>query len=108
MGLKVEIAQALAGLSAVAHALGRADAATRLASAADAMREQIGAVLPPVERAARERDVAALREALGDAAFTAAWTAARQCAPEHAISAALGVQTRVSVGWQATGPASCR
>jgi predicted ATPase/transcriptional regulator with XRE-family HTH domain len=93
LGLKAETVQALDGLAAVACDAGQTDSAVRLAGAADALRELIGAVVPPVERAARQRNLAALREALGDDTFTAAWSAARRLTPEQAAATALGVQT---------------
>jgi predicted ATPase/tetratricopeptide (TPR) repeat protein/transcriptional regulator with XRE-family HTH domain len=93
MGTREEIARALAGLSAVAHAMGHAEAAARLAGAADALREQIGAIVPPVERAARERDLAAFREALGNDAFAAVWVAGQRLTPDQEIAAAFGEPT---------------
>jgi tetratricopeptide (TPR) repeat protein len=93
LGLKLETSQALDGLSAVAYATGNADTAVRLAGAADELRQLIGAVVPPVERAARERDLAALCAVLGDDTFAPAWVAARQLTPEQAVAMALAVQT---------------
>jgi tetratricopeptide (TPR) repeat protein len=63
--------------------------ATRLLGAAAALREAIGAPLVPYEQAGYERAVAALRGALGDAAFQTAWAAGHALTPEQAIADAL-------------------
>jgi hypothetical protein len=63
--------------------------ATQLYGAASALREAIGSPLPPVERDAYERSLAAARAQLGDAAFNAAGTAGRKLSLEHAFKLAL-------------------
>jgi predicted ATPase/DNA-binding SARP family transcriptional activator/Tfp pilus assembly protein PilF len=63
--------------------------AARLWGATQALREQIGAPLPPSAREEYDRDVAAARVVLGDEAFSAAWTEGQQMTIEQAISYAL-------------------
>jgi predicted ATPase len=56
----------------------------RLLGAADAIRAAIGAPLAPEESADHQRWLLASREALGDAAFTAAWEQGRAMDPKRA------------------------
>src|SRR5437016_4492331 len=63
--------------------------AARLFGTAQALREAIGAPLPPVERAEHECHLAAARAALGEAAFTLAWMAGRAMSLDQAIDTAM-------------------
>ena len=63
--------------------------AARLWGAAQALREQIGASLPPSAREEYDRDMAAACAVLGDEAFSAAWTEGRRMTKEQAVSYAL-------------------
>jgi predicted ATPase/DNA-binding SARP family transcriptional activator len=63
--------------------------AARLWGAAEALREELRAVLPPNEREEYERLVSQAREALGEEAFAAAWEAGRAMTWEEAIAYAL-------------------
>lgn len=66
--------------------------AARLFGAAEAMRDAIGAPLPPVERPACEQMVASLRATLGEEGLTTAWASGRALvteAMEPAIAYAL-------------------
>lgn len=67
------IAHCLAGLAGVACLQGRVERAGRLAGATDALLERLSSRLEPAHQAAYERDVAALRVRVGEAAFAAAW-----------------------------------
>ncbi|MCW3096470.1 MAG: hypothetical protein JWL77_2088 [Chthonomonadaceae bacterium] len=67
--------------------------AARLWGAAQSLREQMGAPLPPSARDEHDRDVAAAHVALGDEAFPAAWTEGQQMTMEQAISYALEEKT---------------
>jgi tetratricopeptide (TPR) repeat protein len=89
VGDRVGIAACLEGLSCVAFAQGQMERATRLSGAAAALRDEIGAPLPPADRPAYERAVAALHTALGDDAFEAYWEAGRALSLEQAIAEAL-------------------
>jgi hypothetical protein len=72
----------------VAGAEGDAERAARLFGAAEALREALGAPLPPVERAHYDRSIATVRAALGEKAFAAAWTAGRAMPLEAAVARA--------------------
>jgi tetratricopeptide (TPR) repeat protein len=71
------IARALEGLARVAVARGQPERAARRYAAAATLRAEIGAPLPPVDRAAHEQRVAAVRASLGEQAFADAWTEGR-------------------------------
>jgi len=62
----------------------------RLAGAATALRETIGATLTLLERTDLDRAIAAARAVLGEEAFEAAWTQGRALTPEQAIEEAFG------------------
>jgi DNA-binding NarL/FixJ family response regulator len=61
--------------------------AARLWGAAEALRQHIGAPLPPVYRADYERSVAAARAHLGEKPFAAAWAQGRTMTPEQVFAA---------------------
>jgi tetratricopeptide (TPR) repeat protein len=84
-----DVAYSIAGLAAVAGAQQLPNRAVRLLGAAEALREAVGIPLPPAYRAAHERDVAAARAQLDEAAFAAAWAAGRALPLEQAIDEAL-------------------
>jgi tetratricopeptide (TPR) repeat protein len=58
-------------------------------SLADAARAAIGSPRPPNQRGQYEQAIAALRQALGEEAYTAAWNAGKAMALEEAIAFAL-------------------
>ncbi len=87
-GLRWGVAYALEGLAGVAGAQGRATGAARLGGAAAALREAIGAPLPPIERRHHERALAAARAQLGEAAWRAAWDAGRALPFERVLAVA--------------------
>jgi predicted ATPase/DNA-binding SARP family transcriptional activator len=89
LGDRRAIAECLEGLAGAATALGEAPAAARLLGAAEALREAIGAPLPPVEEADRERIVAGLRENSSREAIAEAWAAGRDLTLELAVQEAL-------------------
>ena len=86
---KRDIAYAFVGLAGVAAAQGQAGRAARLLGAAEAVRESIGFVLPPIYRADYDRDEAAVRAQLDEAVFAAAWAAGRAMSLEQAIAYAI-------------------
>jgi hypothetical protein len=63
--------------------------AARLWGAADALRESLGAPLPPHERDEAVREREGLRQALGEEAFAAAFAEGRAMNWERAIAYAL-------------------
>jgi predicted ATPase len=76
----------IAGLAA---AQGEPMQAARLFGAAESLREAIDAPLPPIERAAHDGVVAALRSRLREEVFTAAWRDGRSMTLERAVEYAL-------------------
>jgi hypothetical protein len=65
----------------------------RLWGAADALRQRLGAPLPPDNRDEAEREWEVLREALGAATFAAAFTEGQAMTWEQAIEHALEDET---------------
>ena len=82
-------AESLEGLGWTAAARGRPEAAARLMGAAEALRESIAHSLLPIWTADHEQAVATARSRLGDAAFEAAWSAARALPLDEVIAYAL-------------------
>ena len=93
LGDKWGIAESLEALATLAVAEGRPERAARLRGTAEALREAIHTPLPPNEREQYDRDLAAVREALGEAAFAAAWAEGRRMSMEQVIEYALGKAT---------------
>jgi tetratricopeptide (TPR) repeat protein len=87
-GHKLGTATALEGLAELAAAE-NAERAARLFGAADAIREAIGAPLPPVDRRAHEHDLVAVRAHLAEEAFAQAWAEGQAMSLEQAASYAL-------------------
>jgi predicted ATPase len=92
-GYRRGIAILLGSLAALEQALGHPERAARLWGAAEALREAIGIPIPPNEREAHQRSVAAASEALGREAFAVAWDAGRKMTPEQAAAYALAVRS---------------
>jgi predicted ATPase/DNA-binding CsgD family transcriptional regulator len=84
---KVLIASGLEDLADAIAAQGEPVWATRLWGAAMALRDTIGAPMPPIKRAGYEAATAAVRMHLGEKAFVAAWTQGRMMTPEQALLA---------------------
>jgi len=89
LGYKWGMAAGLEGLAAVAGVQSQPERAARLFGAAMALRESIGATLPPDEHPAYERTLAATRAQLDEATFAAAWAEGRAMTLEQAIAYAL-------------------
>jgi tetratricopeptide (TPR) repeat protein len=83
-------ARCLQGMASVAVARGDAVRSARLCGAAAALRAAIGVQLPASGRASFEKITAGARATLGEAAFTAAWTAGQALSLEAAAADALG------------------
>jgi tetratricopeptide (TPR) repeat protein len=86
-GNRQTVAFGLEGLARVVAVQGALSWAARLWGAAETLRETSGAPIPPVERAAYERSVAATRAQLGGQAFAAAWAEGRTMTPEQVLAA---------------------
>jgi non-specific serine/threonine protein kinase len=89
LGHKGAIVRDLEGLAAVAVAQGQPERAARLFGAVEALRAAMGYPLPPVQRAEHERSIAAVRAALGEATFAAAWAEGQAMPLEAAVADAL-------------------
>jgi hypothetical protein len=76
LGHKLGIANAIEELGAVRAVQGDGVQAAMLFSTAHALREGMGAPLPPVDRAAYDSVVAVCRAQLGETAFDEAWARA--------------------------------
>lgn len=63
--------------------------AARLLGAAAALRDTHGPPVPPIDRAEREHEVAALRAALGEESFAAASVEGQRMELEQAVGVAL-------------------
>jgi len=80
------IASGLAGLARVVAMQGEPAWAVRLWGSAEALREAIGAPLPPIERADYDQAVAAVRDSLGESACVAAWAQGRRMTAEQVLT----------------------
>lgn len=89
MGDRGGMARCMEGLAEVACARGDDERAAKLFGAAEALREQIGAPLPPTDRAHYERHLEAARIRLGEEAFQTAWLEAQSLTLESALQLAL-------------------
>jgi hypothetical protein len=83
------IVQGLEKVAMVAEAQGDVKRAARLLGAVERLRHATDASLAPPEKAAPECLLAAVRAALGEAAFAAAWAAGREMSLDDAIVFAL-------------------
>ena len=89
LGVKQGIAECLDGLAGVGVVLGVPERSARLLGAAEELREIISSPLPPADRAEVDGYVAAVRDALDEEAFEAAWAEGRAMTIEEAIEYAL-------------------
>jgi predicted ATPase/DNA-binding SARP family transcriptional activator len=89
MGHRYGLARTLERLAGLALALRQAERAARLYGAATSLREAIGSPLGPLGQAELDRDVAAIRDLLGEPVFTQAWGEGGALTLEQAIDYAL-------------------
>jgi non-specific serine/threonine protein kinase len=91
LGGRAGCAECLLLMAGLALAQGHPQRAAQLGAAAEALRTAVGASLlySPAMRAQMSRGLAALRSALGEEAFAAAWAAGLALTPEQAIAYAL-------------------
>ncbi len=97
LGDKLYLASNLEGLAVVAVAQGEPLRAARLWGAAEALREVIGAPIPPVERVDYDHSVATARAQCGEKAFAAAWAEGRGMTPEQVLAAQEPVTIPASI-----------
>ena len=88
-GAKMETIQMLEGLARVAVVQESHDRSARLLGAAEGLREEIGASLPPADHDQHEGTVTTLRAELGEELFAAAWAEGRAMSLEEAVEFAL-------------------
>jgi predicted ATPase/DNA-binding CsgD family transcriptional regulator len=91
LGDRRMVALALEGVAGLAGRWHEAERAARLFGAAAAVQEASGLPVEPAFRDAHHRDVAAVRAALGEDAFTAAWKAGTMLPLDEAIADASTV-----------------
>lgn len=84
------IAECLVGFAELVGAQGEPARGARLLGAADALCETVGYRLPTHERRAAEQAISALRVAMGEQTFEAAWLQGRALTLEQAVEEALG------------------
>jgi len=82
------------GLAEVASSSGQPEQATRLLGAAETARRRVGLVTYGRTAERQPVRVAALRKALGETAFAAAWEAGASLPLEDAVAEALAVRAR--------------
>jgi len=88
LGHKNGLAFSLEAMAGIAGAQGQAERAAKLFGAAEALREVIGAPLPPGFRALYERVMVTARAHLGEAAFAETWAQGRAMTLEQALAEA--------------------
>jgi non-specific serine/threonine protein kinase len=88
VGARGMLAETLEGMAWLLVAQGHATAA-RVGGAAEALREALGAALHPLLHSGHEQAVGAMRAALGEAAFAAAWAEGRALPLDEAVALAL-------------------
>ena len=89
LGDKTAIAYLMEDYGGIAAAESNPEKALQLAGFAAALRDAIGAPLPPLEQARVDRMIAPARETLSDAKARAAWEMGRELGLEQAIDLAL-------------------
>jgi predicted ATPase/DNA-binding CsgD family transcriptional regulator len=88
---------ALRALAQVATLWGNATTSARLYGAEEGVREALGLTLAPARLARHAARVAAVREALGEAAFATAWASGRALSAADAVAAALAIGGALTV-----------
>jgi predicted ATPase len=88
IGARVLLAEGLEALAWAVVALGQPERAGRLGGAAEALREALGLPLQPEQRVGHDPAVQAMRAALGEAMFAAAWAEGRTLPFDQALSLA--------------------
>ncbi|GIV98121.1 MAG: serine/threonine protein kinase [Herpetosiphonaceae bacterium] len=89
LGTRLGAAQCLEASARILAGNGSATLAVQCLGAAQAIRESIGAPLPPMERDGYQRTLASLRDQLGEAAFDAAWAEGYATDPAKALASVL-------------------
>jgi non-specific serine/threonine protein kinase len=89
LGVRISLVQSLESLGLIAAAGEVPQRAASILGAAQRLREEMGAPLPPYDEPFYRRAVTAARSALGDSVFDAAWNEGREMTLEGAVRYAL-------------------
>ena len=89
LGAKEGVAHLLEGIGALAAIHQQLARASQLFGAAEALREDIGAPVPPGSRSAYERNIDAVRTQMDEESFAEAWAEGRSMTMEQAVEYAL-------------------
>ena len=92
LGDQTAIAYLIEDYGGLAAAEAKLERALQLAGFAAALRETIGAPLPPAEQARVDRMIAPAREALPEAVVSTEWETGRSLSLDHAIELALSTE----------------
>jgi predicted ATPase/class 3 adenylate cyclase len=98
IGAEEQVVEGLQTMVLVAAARGQATRATQLAGAAGALREALDVPMRPHQQPIFTQAVQAIRMALGEEAFAAAWAEGQALALEEAVALALEGQAEASIG----------
>jgi predicted ATPase/class 3 adenylate cyclase/DNA-binding CsgD family transcriptional regulator len=107
-GVYLHLADIFECLAGLARAAENHNEAARLFGAAEALRQRMGTMRFKVHQAGYESSVAALRDAMEDREFEAAWAEGAALSAEEAIAYAQrgrGERKRPSSGWESLTPA---
>jgi non-specific serine/threonine protein kinase len=88
----LDIAKVLEGFAALAAAEGKLRRSARLWGAADALHEALSLPMPPVDHITYDPYIEAVRTALGEEAFAAAWAEGRAMTTDEAIRYAVAAE----------------
>ena len=105
------VADVLESLAALVGELQDEEQAARLLGGADAIRAAVGCVRFPVRQPSYEAQLSALREALGEEAVAAAWSAGASLGLDEVVAYAergRGERKRPLRGWESLSPAELR
>ncbi len=85
------LAEGLEAMATVAALVGDDERSARLWGAAEALRDVIGAPIPPGDRTRYQQGLVTLKSRLGEAAFAVAWTSGGSLSPDEAVTEAMAV-----------------
>ena len=105
------VADVLESLAVLVSELQNEKQAVRLLGAADGIRAAVGCVRFPIRQPGYEANLGTLREALGQEAFAAAWSAGASASLDDAVAYAergRGERKRPLRGWESLSPAELR
>jgi predicted ATPase/class 3 adenylate cyclase len=96
LGDRLSVAYSLESIAATVTRAGLAEAGARLFGAAEQLREELSAPLPPSERERYESGVAVARDALSASRFAETWAAGRVLPQDDAVAEALAAARRLT------------